>query len=90
MVIETISQLIEADKRILKNPAPGVWIESLAGRTVNLVLRGWTGSGDNWCVQTDLWRAIKQQIDAGKISVPVVLHDVTLVQGVSSISPKVD
>lgn len=89
-VIATISRMIEADKRILKDPAPGVSIESLAGQTVNLVLRGWTSSGDNGSVQTDLWRAIKQQIDAQQISVPVVPQEVTLVRGTPSISPKAD
>jgi small conductance mechanosensitive channel len=87
-VIATITRLIAADKRILKDPAPGVWIESLAAQTVNLVLRGWTSSGDSWSVQTDLWRAIKQQIDAQQISVPVGPQEVTLVRGTPSIAPK--
>jgi len=89
-VIATITQLIAADQRILKNPAPGVWIESLAVQTVNLVLRGWTSNGDNSSVQADLLRAIKRQIDARQISVPVVPQEVTLVQAVPSTSPKVD
>lgn len=89
-VIATITRLIEADKRILKDPAPGVWIESLAAQTVNLVLRGWTGSGDNWNVQTDLWRAIKQQIDARQISVTAGPQEIALVRGTPSIAPKAD
>ena len=80
-VIAMIMQLMASDPRILKEPVPGVWIESLAGQTVNLVLRGWTRSGDSWGAQTDLLRAIKQKIDAQQISVPVVPHEVTLVQG---------
>ena len=84
-VMATIMQLMASDPRILKEPVPGVWIESLAGQTVNLVLRGWTRSGDSWGAQTDLLRAIKQKIDAQQISVPVVPHEVTLVQG----APKV-
>lgn len=89
-VMAQISSLIEADKRILKDPAPGVWIESLAGQTVNLVLRGWTRSGDNWSVQTDLWRAIKQQIDAQQISVPAGPQEITLVRGKPAVAPKAD
>ena len=85
-VMATIMQLMASDPRILKEPVPGVWIESLAGQTVNLVLRGWTRSGDSWGAQTDLLRAIKQKIDAQQISVPVVPHEVTLVQG----APKAD
>ena len=80
-VMATIMQLMASDPRILKEPVPGVWIESLAGQTVNLVLRSWTRSGDSWGAQTDLLRAIKQKIDAQQISVPVVPHEVTLVQG---------
>lgn len=89
-VIATITQLIAADQRILKNPAPGVWIESLAVQTVNLVLRGWTSNGDNSSVQADLLRAIKRQIDARQISVPVVPQEITLVRGAPAISPKAD
>jgi small conductance mechanosensitive channel len=85
-VMAMIMQLMASDPRILKEPVPGVWIEGLAGQTVNLVLRGWTRSGDTWGAQTDLLRAIKQKIDAQQISVPVVPHEVTLVQGV----PKAD
>jgi len=87
-VIATITRLIEADKRVLKDPAPGVWIESLAAQTVNLVLRGLTGSGDSWNVQTDLWRAIKQQIDARQISVTAGPQEIALVRGTPSIAPK--
>jgi Small-conductance mechanosensitive channel len=83
-VIATISQLIAADKRILKDPAPSASIENLTGQTVNLVLRGWTQSGDSWSVQTDLWRAIKQQIDAQQISVSVGPVEITLVPGAST------
>ncbi|MHB1057472.1 MAG: mechanosensitive ion channel family protein [Rhodanobacter sp.] len=89
-VIETIRQLIAADPRIQKDPAPSVWIEGLAGQTVNLVLRGWTRSGDNAGVQADLWRAIKQQVDARQISVPVGPHEVVLTQAASPVSPKAD
>ncbi|GGY28493.1 mechanosensitive ion channel protein [Rhodanobacter panaciterrae] len=89
-VIATIMQLIAADQRILKAPAPGVWIESLASQSVNLVLRGWTSNGDNWSVQADLLRAIKQQSDARQISVPVGPQEITLVRGAPAISPKAD
>lgn len=85
-VMATITQLMASDPRILPDPAPGVWIEGLAGQTVNLVLRGWTRSGDGWGAQTDLLRAIKRQIDARQISVPVGPQEVTLVQA----APKAD
>jgi len=77
-VMAGIVRLLEADARVLKDPAPGVWIDSLAGQTVNLVVRGWTSSADGWNTQTDLLRAIKRQIDAGQISIPTAPLDVRL------------
>ncbi len=71
-VMTTITRLFEADPRILKDPAPGVWIESLSAQTVNLVLRAWTRSADGWAAQTDLLRAIRQLVDAQQISLPVL------------------
>jgi len=79
-VMAAIMQLMAADSRILPDPAPGVWIEGLAAQTVNLVLRGWTRSGDNWGVQTELLHAIKRQIDARQISTPLGPQEVTLVR----------
>ncbi|OOG43289.1 mechanosensitive ion channel domain-containing protein [Rhodanobacter sp. C05] len=81
-VMAAITKLFEADARILKNPSPGVSIDSLAGETVNLVLRGWTRVGDNSAVQADLLRAIKQRIDAQEISIPTTPMDIRLIQGV--------
>lgn len=77
-VMGGIMRLLEADERVLEDPAPGVWIESLAGQTVNLVVRGWTRSADGWATQTDLLRAIKRQVDAGQISIPSAPLDVRL------------
>jgi small conductance mechanosensitive channel len=71
-VMTTITRFFEADPRILKDPPPGVWIESLSAQTVNLVLRAWTHSADGWAAQTDLLRAIRQLVDAQQISLPVL------------------
>lgn len=78
-VMDGIMHLLEADERVLKDPAPGVWIESLVGQTVNLVVRGWTSSANGWATQTDLLRAIKRQIDAGQIGIPTAPLEVRLV-----------
>ncbi|OOG51412.1 mechanosensitive ion channel protein MscS [Rhodanobacter sp. C01] len=81
-VMGAIAQLFEVDARILKNPSPGVSIDSLAGEKVNLVLRGWTRVADNSAVQADLLCAIKQRIDAQEIGIPTTPLDIRLVQGV--------
>jgi small conductance mechanosensitive channel len=81
-LMATIMQWLKADPRVLKDPAPGIWIDSLDEQKVNLVLRAWTSSSDQWGAQTDLLRAIKQQIGP-----PLGPREVTLVR---SKSPKAD
>jgi small conductance mechanosensitive channel len=66
--LDTVRGLLDADARILKDPAAGVWTESLGASSVNLVLRGYTSVADNWPVQTDLLRAIKERLEDRGIS----------------------
>jgi len=66
--MELIRILFAADPRILKDPAPGVWTESLGDSGVMLVLRAYTNSAEGWGAQTDLLRALKERFEAEGIS----------------------
>jgi small conductance mechanosensitive channel len=77
--MSAVHQLFDADARILKDPAPGVWTESLGDSSVNLVLRAYVRSGDVWATQTDLLRAVKECFDAAGISIPFPQREVRLV-----------
>lgn len=72
--------LFEADPRILKDPAPGVWVASLDASAVQLVIRAWTHVSDLWEAQTALTRAVKETFDAEGISIPFPQHEVTVKQ----------
>lgn len=76
-----IRQLFEADARILKDPAPGVWTVNLGDSSVDLVVRAWSRTDDLWAVQTDLLRAIKERFDEQGISIPFPQRELTVVQG---------
>lgn len=65
-----VQRLFVADTRILKEPAPTVWTESLGDSSVNLLLRAHTATADFWPTQTDLLRAVKEAFDAEGISIP--------------------
>lgn len=78
--IGVIRRLCEADPRILSDPAPTVWTDSLGDSSVNLLMRAYTTIGDFWPAQTDLLRAIKEGFDAEGISIPFPQHDVHLVR----------
>jgi small conductance mechanosensitive channel len=79
--MDLIRQLFAADSRILRDPEPGVWTESLAENAVVLVLRAYTNSADTWGAQTDLLRALKERFDAEGISIPIPQRELTVVQG---------
>lgn len=45
-----ILEILAADGRILRDPAPEVWVGALAGSSVNLTVRAWTMNSDYWDV----------------------------------------
>lgn len=76
-----IRKLFEQDKRILTDPAPGVWTTALGESSVDLVIRAWTATADFWATQTDMLRAIKEAFDGAGISIPFPQRELTVVQG---------
>src|SRR5215469_7242114 len=68
--IGVVQRLFEADARILKDPAPTVWTDSLGENAVHLLLRAHTHTGDFWPAQTDLLRAVKEHFEAEGIRIP--------------------
>jgi small conductance mechanosensitive channel len=68
--------IIEADERILKDPAPGVAVGELGDSSVNLNVRPWVNSGDYWSVRPELLENIKLKLDEAGISIPYPQQDV--------------
>lgn len=77
--IGVVQRLFDADARILKDPAPTVWTDSLGENAVNLLLRAYTRTGDFWPAQTDLLRAVKEYFDAEGIRIPCPQREVRIV-----------
>ena len=71
-----ISDLIAADARILKDPAPQVAVKEMADSSVNIVVRPWVKPDDYWDVFFELTEAIKEQFDANDITIPFPQRDV--------------
>ena len=77
--MQVVRDLFAADPRVLKDPAPGVWTESLGDSSVNLVIRGWTVVADLWETQTTLLRGIKEGFDANGITIPYPQSEIRVV-----------
>jgi small conductance mechanosensitive channel len=78
--METIHSVINADARVLKDPAPMVVVGELADSSVNLTVRVWCNSGDYWGLKFDLTKAFKQKLDADGITIPFPQRTVHLLK----------
>ena len=67
---EILTGLIEADERILKDPAPMVVVSALGDSAVDITTRSWVATGDYWGVYFDLMENAKLGLDEAGISVP--------------------
>jgi len=67
---DTIDEILNADKRILQEPAPQIAVAELADSSVNFVVRPWVRKEDYWNVKFDLTRKVKEQFDAHGIEIP--------------------
>ena len=68
--LEVVKGLVDADERVLKDPAPTLAVSELADSSVNLVVRPWTAKDNYWALKFDLTRAIKEAFDREGIEIP--------------------
>lgn len=77
---DIMMQTMEADERILKDPAPVVAVSELADSSVNFVVRPWVNASDYWAVKWELTENIKLAFDANGVSIPFPQMDVHMDQ----------
>jgi len=73
---EILLKILEEDERILKEPAPSVFVAELADSSINLAVRPWVKKEDYWPVRGDLLERIKERFDEEGISIPYPQMDV--------------
>jgi len=76
--------LLEADSRILKDPAPETMVVALADNAVNINLRCWVNGGDYWPTLFDINKGIKLRLDTEGITIPFPQRDVHIVGGTAA------
>ncbi len=76
----TIRRVVEADKRVHKDPAVFVVLGALADSSVNFTVRAWANSADYWPLFFDINEAMKKAFDADGISIPFPQRDLHVFQ----------
>ena len=78
--MEIAQGVLDADERILDEPATLIAVDALGDNAVNLLIRGWTQPGDFFATKLDLTGRIKEAFDGAGIGIPFPQRDLHLVQ----------
>ena len=73
-----LEQLVQAEQRILADPAPTVALAEFGDSSINLVARPWVRTEEYWSVRFDLMEKIKRAFDERNITIPYPQRDVHL------------
>lgn len=72
----TVLKILSKDTRVLKNPAPEVFVSSLDDSAVTLTIRYWTTFDDLWDVRPEVLEKIYQEFPKNKLNFPFPQMDV--------------
>ena len=75
-VRRVLTEILDSEERVLKDPAPVIGVVELADSSVNFVVRPWTESPNYWPLRFDLNERIKKRFDAEGIGIPFPQRDV--------------
>ena len=67
---QILRDILQADSRVLKDPAAVIAVGALADSSVQLIVRPWVEATDYWAVYWDSLEKIKLQFDAAGIEIP--------------------
>lgn len=77
---KVLEELLSAEPRVLKEPAPLVAVSNLGESSVDFFVRPWVKAEDYWAVTFDLNESIKLRLDDEGISIPFPQRDIHLHQ----------
>jgi len=75
-----LTEIVESDERILKEPAPIIGVAELGESSINFWVRPWVKRTDYLEVMFHLNETVKKRFDAAGISIPFPQRDVHLYQ----------
>lgn len=75
---EWLLELLKADERVLKDPAPFVALGALADSSVNITTRAWVDASDYWGVYFDMHKKFYKGAAAKGLNIPFPQMDVHL------------
>lgn len=77
----TIAELLAADERVAREPAPFIALTALADSSVNIVVRAWVDSPEYWNVFFDMNEKVYKTFSQKGLNIPFPQMDVHLYKG---------
>lgn len=74
-----ILDILNNDPRIIKEPAPDVFVSALADSSVNLTIRAWATKDNYWDARNTLQQDIKIALDQAGISIPFPQQEMRII-----------
>lgn len=75
-----LQHLLDADPRVLKDPASFIALNSLGESSVNIVVRAWVKAGDYWDVFFSMNEKVYKTFASENLNIPFPQMDVHLIQ----------
>lgn len=85
-----LTGLVEAEDRILADPAPLVAVENLGESSVDILVRAWTKSPDFLATQQHFREVAKKAFDSAGVSIPFPQRDVHVIPAPGSAEKAMD
>jgi small conductance mechanosensitive channel len=80
LTISTIEKIVQAEERVLADPAPTIAVAELGDSSVNLVVRPWVKGSEYWPTRFALTKALKEGLEAAGCSIPFPQRDVHVIE----------
>ncbi|MDB6065596.1 MAG: MscS Mechanosensitive ion channel [Pedosphaera sp.] len=77
-VLSIIREIVSCNPRVLRDPAPGVGIATLADSSINIAVKPWTKLADFGPAQVEIYQAIIDRFRAEKIEIPFPQREVRM------------
>ncbi|WKW47011.1 mechanosensitive ion channel family protein [Myroides sp. JBRI-B21084] len=74
-----ILNVLNSDARIIKEPAPEVFVTDLADSSVNLTIRAWASKDNYWPARNSLQQEIKVALDNAGINIPYPQQEMRII-----------
>jgi small conductance mechanosensitive channel len=72
-------EMVDAEPRFLKDPAPQITVQSLGDSSVNILLRAWASADVYWDVYWKHVRLLKEKIEGAGLSIPFPQREIRVI-----------